>query len=101
MPEGMTKLEKTRDNGIDCSVGSEAHYPWGTALNIENELVEDLGAEGLAAGDLVEIRAFAKVESKNEHQSEDGTQRSLRLQLTAMEIRRESSDRAETLYGDS
>lgn len=101
MPEDMVKLEKTKDaDGVCCSGESEARYPWGTALNLENDLIEEMGVEGLAVGDIVEVRGFAVIENKSEHQSKDNIDRSMRIQMTAMKIRRESSDRAITLYGD-
>ncbi len=101
MPEDFVKIEKTNSNDLCCDIGSTPRYPWGTRLDFENDLVDNLEIDGLAVGDVVEIKAFAFVQSKSirESDSPNGSHKDISLQLTAMKVSREESDRAEELYG--
>ena len=66
---------------------------------IEDEMIEELSMGGLGVGDIVRISAFAFVDSKSEHSDKDESNKSIRLQLTSIELQREDSDRAKQLYG--
>ena len=99
MPEDMVKLSKERSDGdVSCCDGS--HYPYGTSLRLNDDLIEDLGVESLSVGDLVEVRGFAVVESKSEHSDQDGSDKNIGLQMTSLKVRREESDRVKQLYGE-
>ncbi len=99
MPEDQVKIKK-ESSGSNTVTGSDgSHYPWGTSISLEDELIEQLSAENLAVGDIVEIRAFAYVDSKSEHSNTDNSSKSISLQLTTIKLRREEGDRAERLYG--
>lgn len=91
------KKESSSHNSVVGSDGS--HYPFGMSLHIEDELLKELEAGNLAVGDIVEIRAFAFVDSKSESTSADHSHKSISIQLTTIELRREKGDRAEVLYG--
>ena len=62
-------------------------------------MIEELGVDNLAVGDIVEVRGYAFVERKSEHTSTDHSSKSIGLQLTTVKIQRETGDRAEQLYG--
>lgn len=100
MPADQIKIKKESfdsDGMVGRSDGS--HYPFGTSLRFEDDLVEELGVENLTVGDIVEVRGFAFVDSMSEHTNTDGSEKSLSLQLTTIKVSREDSDRAEQLYG--
>lgn len=98
MPEHVKiKKESSSHNSVIGSDGN--HYPFGTSLHIEDELIEELSAGNLAVGDIVEVSAFAFVERKSEHSDSDGSNKSISLQLTSIKLKRETDDRAIQLYG--
>lgn len=99
MPQDQVKIKKESDSD-DLVVGSDGnHYPYGTSLRFEDDMIEALSIDSLAVGDIVEIRAFAYVDSKAENNSTDHSSKTISLQLTTIKVRREESDRAELLYG--
>ncbi len=100
MPEDQVKIKKESSSmGVTCC-SDDNHYPWGTSLGFDDELVDELGAGGLAVGDVVEVRGFAFVDSKSEHSSKEETTKSIRLQMTSVKITRENDDHVKALYGD-
>jgi len=100
MAEDQVKIKKESESFNDSVESFEGdHYPFGTSLSLEDDLIEELGAGALAAGDVVEVRGFAFVDSKSEHSNTEGSHKSMRLQLTSLKLRREESDTAEQLYG--
>ena len=98
MPEDMTEIKK-ESGSSSPSITSGPGYPWGTRLHFEDDLIEELGVESLAVGDIVKVSGFAVVESKGEHSDEDGTDRNISIQMTFIKVDREESDRAQQLYG--
>ena len=102
MAEDQVKIGKeSSDFNQITRASDDSHYPYGTSLSFENDLIEELDVGGLAVGDVVEIHGFAFVDSKSEHSDKDGSNKSMRLQLTSVKIRREEGDRAQRLYGDT
>lgn len=99
MAEDQVKIKRESQgaNSICCFDGE--HYPYGTSLRFEDELIRELGAESLAVGDIVEVRGFAFVDSKSEHSNTENSEKTICLQLTTVKLRREEGDRAEQLYG--
>ena len=81
-----------------CSDGD--YYPYGLSLSIDNDLVDELDAGNLAVGDVVEVRGFAFVDSKSEYSNKEGSDKSIRLQMTSLKIDRENDDRVKAMYGD-
>ena len=100
MPEDQAKIKKQsyESEGMVCCSDGE-HYPYGTNLRFSDEMIEELGIENLAVGDIVEVRGFAFVDHKSEHSNTAYSEKSIGLQLTTVKVRREESDRAEQLYG--
>ena len=102
----LTEIKKIKDDGLCCGSEYEEHYPYGTCLNLHDELVDELGLSQLAVGDEVMIRATAFVKSRSEYQEEDQnssrSDKSVGLQLTAIKVNREvEKDRVKRLYGDN
>lgn len=91
------KKESGYENSVCCSDG--AHYPYGTSLNLRDEMIEELGLENVAVGDVVEVRGFAFVEGKSERSDINESSKSVDLQLTSVKLSRATVDRAEALYG--
>jgi hypothetical protein len=100
MPEDMVKVKKQSDmsDGMVCCSDSN-HYPYGTSLSLEDDMIEELGIGSLGVGDVVEVRMYAFVDSKSEHNDRDSSSKSIRLQSTSMKVRREEDDRVKQLYG--
>jgi len=100
MPEDQVKIKKEASSmGVTCC-SDENYYPYGTALSFDDELVEELGVGNLARGDVVEVRGYAFVNSISSRDDEDGSHKSIRLQMTSMKIARETDDVAKRIYGD-
>jgi hypothetical protein len=101
MAEHPVKIKKEQGSShlTDSSDGN--HYPFGTSLHLDDDMLEELGMGGLGVGDIVKISAFAFVDSRSEHSDRDGSDKSIRLQLTSIELQREEGDRAQQLYGDN
>ncbi len=97
----MVKIEKESFSDGMVSSSDGRHFPFGTSLRLENELIEELDVSALAVGDVVEVRGFAFVERKSESEDEDGSEKSVGLQMTFIKIKRETADAAEQLYGPS
>lgn len=99
MPEDYVKIKKeTSDEQAIASDGN--YYPYGTSLSFQDDMVDELGVGDLAIGDVVEIRAYAFVESKSEHASKEHSSKSVSLQITSIKISREDDDRVKQLYGE-
>lgn len=100
MPDDQVKIKKQShesDGMVCCSDGE--HYPYGTSLNFDDEMIEQLGVDNLAVGDIVEVRGYAFVERKSERSDADGTDKDISFQFTSLKMKRETGDRAEQLYG--
>ena len=98
MPKDMTEIKKSSNTDHMPIVGGNG-YPWGTELSFENDMIEDLEIGALAPGDVVEVRGFAVVVSKNERSDADNTEKSMSLQMTFLKVDRETDDAATQLYG--
>ena len=101
MPEDQVKIvpKSNSDDGyICCSDGM--HYPYGTSISIRDEMIDELGVDALALGDVVEVRGYAFVNSKSEYSRKDEQSKNLDLQLTSLKLRREEDDAVKQLYGD-
>jgi len=101
MPEDQVKIKKGSSSaaGLNCC-SDGAHYPYGTSISLENDLIDDLNAGSLAVGDVVEIRGYAFVDSKSEHSDKEGSNKDIRLQLTSINLNRETDDRIKVMYGE-
>ena len=99
MPEDQVKIKKESSSmGVTCCSDGD-YYPYGTSLSVDDDLVDELGAGNLAVGDVVEVRGYAFVDSKSEHSDKEGSNKSIRLQMTSLKLDRENDDRVKQLYG--
>lgn len=97
----MSQVEiKKKSEGSICCPSDDAHYPYGTSLRFEDELVESLGLVGKKVGDLVEVRGFAKIDSVSEHSNEDSSNVSVGVQMMSVEFSDPTADRASMMYKD-
>lgn len=95
------KKESYEDNMLSCCSDGQ-HYPYGTSLHIEDDLIDDLGVNELVTDDKVEIMAVGFVNSKNEYSRSGGDEdsKSMGIQITELKIRRKpEDDPAKILYG--
>ena len=101
MPEDQVKIKKESSSSAGMTCCSDgAYYPYGTNLNLEDNIVEELEAGNLAVGDVVEVRGYAFVDRKHESSSTEGSSKSVGLQMTSIKLNRETDDRAIQLYGE-
>jgi len=100
MPEDQVKINKQSsefEGSVCCHDGD--HYPYGTSLRFEANLIEELGIESLAVGDIVEVRGYAFVDSKSEYSNMSHSDKNIGIQMTSLKVVRDESDHAEQLYG--
>jgi hypothetical protein len=101
MAEDQVKIKKESESGRGLSTASDgSYYPYGTSLNFDDDIIDELGIGALGIGDVVEVRGFAFVDRKSEHSSKDHSSKNISLQFTSIKIDRETDDRAVQLYGD-
>lgn len=100
MPEDLIDIKKNKSESSAICCPDNEEYPYGTCLNFEDEMVDSLGIGGLAINDIIEIRGFAYVKSKSEHNSEDHSSKSVSLQLTAVKVTPAKETRVNKMYGD-
>lgn len=104
MPEDMVKIKKESSSmGVTCC-SDENYYPYGTSISFDDDLVDELSADGFVVGDIVEVRGFAFVDSKSAYSNksssgDDHSGKSIRLQMTSIKLTRETDDVAVKLYG--
>ena len=67
-------------------------YPYGLCLSLEQEELDKLGFSPNSTGQVVKVTAMAKVVSVNQTDDEEyGVSKSVRLQITDMEIADQSA----------
>lgn len=101
MSDDMVEIKKKKsDSMVSCSDGN--HYPYGTTINFDNEMLDELGISELAIDDKVEIMGCAFVNGKSSYDSKDDSNKSMSFQLTSVKIRRKTEEKnnAEKLYGE-
>jgi len=79
------------------------HFPYGTSLNLDDEVAEGLGFESLSVGDVVEVRGLAFIERKrsSEHAEmgeEEESDKGMTVQFTKIDLIPQSPDRTAVLY---
>lgn len=91
----MPNLIDLKGKNTDMSMPDEEDYPYGTRVHVDDDLVSDLGLEGMEVGDEVEIVAFGKVESRHESASTSDEHKSVSIQMTQLGIRRKRANSEE------
>lgn len=93
MPLGLK-----REDLVDVVKDSDG-MSFGTGLHLDGDMIEKLGLDNLAVGDVVSVVAIAEVSNTSEFADKDDVSKSIRLEFTKMNVKREDPDRAEQLYG--
>lgn len=101
----MVAIEKEKsDSDMCCPEPAEPRYPWGTQIDLKDELVEQLGLGSLALGEEVQIRAVAVMTARRENSSESEghsySEKCVTLQLTKIGVSAPGPDHATALYGE-
>lgn len=93
-----TKAEKKGKSGASISSTEREDYPYGLSISLDAETIKKLGlSEDLQVGDVVELRAKAKVRSMSQSSSEEGGEnRDLSLQITDLCVEDEGEEAAES-----
>lgn len=102
--------EKRKAMAVPCEEGAMPKYPYGTAMYLENEVLEALGiTEMPAAGTVVRIMAVARVTGSSEREFEGPggaeKRKTLDVQITDMAMApaakkgQSFGDAAGSLYG--
>lgn len=98
----MPKITKEKSPGSTMvGEGSEGHYPYGTSLNFEDDLVTALGLDNMKPGDSATFTIEAFVEYKSEHSNEKESTTSVSLQLTSIYKAGDDPDLTKKMYGKS
>jgi hypothetical protein len=70
-----------------CEGGNEPEYPWGLCLNLEEQQLVALGIKTLPkVGATITIQAKGNVTSVSENETQDGTRRSVSIQITDLAL---------------
>lgn len=88
---------KDKDRRYADSVATESPlYPWGLNLTLDNDVIEKLGTGQLPdVGGEVMVYAKAKVTSASTHESTEGKNRNVQLQITDLCIEDGGGKKAE------
>lgn len=75
-------------------------YPWGLTLCLDDSTLAKLGIDALPqVGQRMQLTAVVEVCSTSQHANQDGTEKSVSLQITKMGLEGEQPDPATVLYG--
>lgn len=81
------RKEKEKTWNKPCSSMDGDKYPYGLSVSLENESLEKLGLKNLPkAGTIMTLTAQVKVRSVEDRDSEEGSRRSMSLQITSMSL---------------
>ena len=92
--------------GSETSIDSGSHYPYGTSITLNDDMVDEFGVGNLKVGDEVTVTGVAIVTSKSEHSNESegssSESKSVSFQLTEAIIDKKAlkQDHAAQLYKD-
>lgn len=98
----MTASEK-KESSPEVAMPKQDPYPYGLRLELNRETIKKLGIELPEVGEVLELRALAKVVSCHASQQEGGDEyASCSLQITDMEVKAETDVKAiaSRLYKD-
>lgn len=88
-----TPAEKLED--ANCmTLGAVNEYPYGLCLSLGNDELDKLGADhtDLTVGDIVDLRAMARVTSISENETEEGKKCRVELQIVMLGAELESEE---------
>ena len=95
----MAIITKEKDSGAPVmGEGSDGYYPYGTSLDLRDDLVAELGLDRMEPGATVQLSIVAFVQSKNSHSNEKETSTSVSLQITEINNTGGDKSRENKLY---
>ena len=98
MPKGLVDLKMSKkDMAEEASpMADQSQYPYGVCLNLDTDELKKLGIKDLpAVGDEYHIHAVGEVTSVSEQDTGSGESRSLRIQITMLQLVHEDESEAE------
>lgn len=98
----MVSMKLSRSERTDSPVLSEPAreaYPYGLALSLDEDAIKKLKLGELpAVGEELLLMARVSVRSVSEHESTEGSHRSLSLQITAMSLDAPAAAKHDAMY---
>lgn len=93
----MVSMELDDDDKLDApmpiAMPDRPDYPYGLRICLTHAELEKLGLDsGCAIGDMIDIRAFAKVTSVSATDGPGGPDRRIELQIVMMSVESEETD---------
>lgn len=79
---------------------AEKQYPYGTSLELSDELAKAVGAADMAVGEEVVIKAKAFVKRKSINEDKDNSRVDICFQMTEVDVEAAEPDRVKELYGE-
>jgi hypothetical protein len=93
LPKRDKSYEEKMYTTMASSDDDSPKYPWGLCITLDDQSLKQLGITKMPdVDDVLTITAKAEITSVSANQSQDGTHRSLSLQITDMAIGSTSSD---------
>jgi len=102
--DGMVSIKREKDDSnklTECS--DQSHYPYGTSVNFDDDMLEELKVDDIEIGEVVEVRGFAFLDSMSEHKDKEESNKNVRFQFTHIELTKPKGEKdvIKTLYGDT
>lgn len=95
-----SESEMAKPYGLEME---DREYPWGLKVHLEDEDLEKLGIDMLPdVGGKRLMIARVEIVSASRHDTQDGVDRSMSLQITDMKLREDEPERdpADVMYGN-
>jgi len=96
----LVKIKKESSSHNISMHSDGAYYPYGTSISVEDDMLDELDLNNLSVGDVVEVKGFAFVDSKDERKSKKSSRKEIRLQFTSIKIHLEEDDAVIQMYGE-
>lgn len=80
----MINIDMVSDEDEGTLLSDRKRYPWGTSLDIRDEMLEQLNISSLNVGDEVQLHGVVKVVSKSDRSDEDESSKSMTLQFVKL-----------------
>lgn len=99
MPTDLIEIKKSSSESPALCCPDDEDYPYGTTLDFSDEMVDALGIGALDIGSIVEVHGLAYVKRKSEDSNEEGSHKSVTLQMTSISAGSDEHSRVTKLYG--
>jgi hypothetical protein len=94
----LTDMKMSTEEKADFTNPTPPVYPYGLCLSLGNDELEKLGVESddeICVGDVVHLKALAKVTSHSLNETEDGARRRVELQIVFLALEDEEDEEVE------